>query len=63
MRAMSLDISGKDEEENELHFLRERLDVTNNLVMMLSKQLEDLKDNLASKRKNDERISFRVANQ
>lgn len=63
MRAMSLDSSDKVEEENELCFLKERLDITNNLVMCLSKQLEDLKDTLAAKRKNDERISFRVVNQ
>ncbi len=39
MRAMSLDNSGKEEEDNEMCFLRERLDVTNNLVLALSKQL------------------------
>lgn len=44
MRAMSLDSSEKEEEENELCYLRERLDTTNNLVLGLCKQLEELKD-------------------
>jgi hypothetical protein len=48
MRAMSLDKSGKEKEDNEMCFLRERLDVTNNLVLALSTQLDMLKDSVSS---------------
>ncbi len=47
MRAMSLDNSGKEEEDNEMCYLRERLDITSNLVLALSKQLEDLKETVS----------------
>ncbi len=46
MRAMSLDTLEKDEEHNELFVLKERLDFTNNLVLNLSKQLDELKDSV-----------------
>jgi len=52
MRAMSLDNSGKEEEDNEMCFLRERLDVTNNLVLALSKQLDELNDSVSSPRRS-----------
>ena len=42
MRAMSLDSQGKDEEDNEMSFIKERLELTNNLVLTLSKQVEEL---------------------
>ena len=44
MRAMSLDASGKTEEENELNQLKTRLELTNNLVLSLTKQLDDIKE-------------------
>ena len=46
MRAMSLDASGKVEEDNELNNLKIRLEFTNNLVVNLSKQLDDLKESV-----------------
>ena len=44
MRAMSLDASGKAEEDNELSNIKIRLDFTNNLVANLSKQLDELNE-------------------
>ena len=44
MRAMSLDTNQKEEEDNELNSLKMRLEFTNNIVINLSKQLEDLKE-------------------
>jgi hypothetical protein len=44
MRAISLDTSGKEEEENELCFLRKSLEIANGNVNNLGKQVEDLKD-------------------
>ncbi|RNA13117.1 inositol 1-4-5-trisphosphate receptor type 2 [Brachionus plicatilis] len=58
MRAMSLDSSNKDEEENELNQIKSRLDQTSNLVINLLKQLDELKENFADKRKNEERPSL-----
>ena len=46
MRAMSLDTSDKVEEDNELGSLKERLEFTNNLVLNLSKQLDELKESV-----------------
>ena len=46
MRAMSLDSTGKLEDDNELINLKKRLENTNNLVMTLSKQLDELKDSV-----------------
>ena len=44
MRAMSLDASGKAEEDNELSNIKIRLEFTNNLVASLSKQLDELNE-------------------
>ncbi len=44
MRAMSLDSHGKVEEENEINSLKDRLDLTNNLVLQLAKHLDDIKE-------------------
>lgn len=44
MRAMSLDASGKAEEDNELSNIKIRLEFTNNLVANLSKQLDELNE-------------------
>jgi hypothetical protein len=49
MRAMSLDTSDKVEEDNELGSLKERLEFTNNLVLNLSKQLDELKESVFTK--------------
>lgn len=44
MRAMSLDSYGKEEEDNEMNNLKVRLEFTNNIVLNLSKQLDELKE-------------------
>lgn len=44
MRAMSLDDSGKVEEENELNHIKKKLEATSSLVINLNKQLEELKE-------------------
>ncbi len=46
MRAMSLDSSEKDEEDNEINHLKQKFELTNNLVINLSKQLEELKESV-----------------
>ena len=46
MRAMSLDATTKDEEDNELNDLKLRLEFTNNLVVNLTKQLDELKESV-----------------
>jgi hypothetical protein len=43
MRAMSLDSYAKVEEDNELNNIKNKMEVTNNLVLLLSKQLTELK--------------------
>jgi hypothetical protein len=48
MRAMSLDSSEKDEEDNEINNLRLRFEQTSNLVVNLSKQLEELKESVSA---------------
>jgi hypothetical protein len=47
MRAMSLDASGKAEEDNELSNIKIRLEFTNNLVASLSKQLDELNERVS----------------
>lgn len=59
---MSLDSSGKVEEENELNNLKNKLEITNNLVANLVKQLEEIKDSVTNKRKNEERPSLKGLN-
>lgn len=46
MRAMSLDASGKVEEDNELNHVKSKLELTTNLVLNLSKQLEEIKESV-----------------
>jgi predicted RNase H-like nuclease (RuvC/YqgF family) len=41
---MSLDDANKTEEENEINYLKTKLDNTTNLVQNLNKQLDELKD-------------------
>lgn len=42
MRAMSLDSYEKEDEDSEINYLKNRLDATNNLVVQLAKQIEEL---------------------
>ena len=58
MRAMSLDTSGKDEEDNEMNSLKQRLDMTNNLVLILSKQLDELRDSVQNLRYDYEPLTI-----
>ena len=44
MRALSLDASGKADEDNEMLNLKNRLEITNNIVINLSKQLDEIKE-------------------
>ncbi len=44
MRAMSLDDANKIEEENEINYLKTKLDHTTELVHNLNKQIDELKD-------------------
>lgn len=46
MRAMSLDTFNKVDEDNEMNYMKERLEATNNLVLSLSKQIEELKESV-----------------
>lgn len=55
MRAMSLDTFNKVDEDNEMNYMKERLEATNNLVLSLSKQIEELKESIVEFRKNDNR--------
>jgi chaperonin cofactor prefoldin len=47
MRAMSLDSYGKEDEDNEINFLKNRLETTNSLVLALSKQIEQLSEKVS----------------
>jgi hypothetical protein len=44
MRAMSLDEKVEKEEENEINHLKTKINMTNDLVNNLNKQVEELKD-------------------
>ena len=46
MRALSLDEHIREEEDNDLNKLKKSLDVTNNLVLLLNKQIDELKDSV-----------------
>ena len=46
MRAMSLDSSSKVDEDNEINILRLKFEQTSNLVLLLSKQLEEIKESV-----------------
>ena len=46
MRAMSLDTSNKDDEDNELHQLRFKMDKTTELLINLSKQMDEIKESV-----------------
>jgi hypothetical protein len=49
MRAMSLDALNKVDEDNEMNSMKLKIEMTNNLVLNLSKQLEDLKESVRTK--------------
>jgi hypothetical protein len=49
MRAMSLDALNKVDEDNEMNSMKLKLELTNSLVLNLSKQLEDLKESVRTK--------------
>ena len=48
---MSLDSYGKEEEDNEMNNLKIRLEFTNNIVLNLSKQLDELKETVSERRR------------
>ncbi|XP_065813480.1 inositol 1,4,5-trisphosphate receptor type 2-like [Labrus bergylta] len=58
MRAMSLVSSEGDNEQNEMRSLQEKLDSTITLVMQLSGQLSELKEQMTEQRKNKQRLGF-----
>ncbi|RNA42187.1 inositol 1-4-5-trisphosphate receptor isoform X1 [Brachionus plicatilis] len=60
MRAMSLDKLDRSDEENEINFLKNKLEETNSMMSSLNKQLEEIKESLRDKRKPNEDLSFRV---
>jgi hypothetical protein len=53
MRAMSLDDQNKIEEENEIHHLKSKLEMTSNLMVNLNKQVEELKEMVRKFREMD----------
>jgi predicted nucleic acid-binding Zn-ribbon protein len=55
MRAMSLAAEEAEGEQNELRNLQHQLDTTNKLVMTLSQQLSELKDQMTEQRKQKQR--------
>lgn len=46
LRALSLDKLDRNDEENDVNYLKNRLEETNNLIINLSKQLEDIKESV-----------------
>ncbi|XP_042563423.1 inositol 1,4,5-trisphosphate receptor type 2 isoform X3 [Clupea harengus] len=58
MRAMSLVSSEGESEQNELRSLQEKLDGTMVLVIQLSGQLSELKEQMTEQRKNKQRMGF-----
>ncbi|KAG7279022.1 hypothetical protein CRUP_001963 [Coryphaenoides rupestris] len=58
MRAMSLVSSESDGEQNEMRCLQEKLDGTVTLVVQLSGQLAELKEQMTEQRKNKQRLGF-----
>ncbi|EDV24936.1 uncharacterized protein TRIADDRAFT_56365 [Trichoplax adhaerens] len=58
MRAMSLSVEEIDSEQNELRNLQNQLEATNTLVLNLSQQLNELKDQMMEQRKQKQRIGL-----
>jgi hypothetical protein len=46
MRALSLDEHIREEEDNDFNKLKKSLDMTNNLVLLLNKQIGEMKDSV-----------------
>ncbi|XP_029648662.1 inositol 1,4,5-trisphosphate receptor type 1 isoform X5 [Octopus sinensis] len=62
MRAMSLTAEESDGEQNELRNLQQQLDNTNKLVLTLSQQLIDLKEQMTEQRKQKQRYGLLHSN-
>ncbi|GCC19756.1 hypothetical protein chiPu_0018514 [Chiloscyllium punctatum] len=58
MRAISLVSNEGDSEQNEIRSLQDKLESTMNLVMQLSGQLSELKEQMTEQRKNKQRLGF-----
>ena len=58
MRAMSLSADDGEGEQNELRNLQHQLESTNKLVLTLSSQLSELKDQMMEQRKQKQRIGL-----
>ena len=56
MRAISLAVEDVDGEQNEWKTLQGQLDQTQKLVMALSSQLADLRDQMTEQRKHKQRM-------
>ncbi|XP_038666908.1 inositol 1,4,5-trisphosphate receptor type 2-like isoform X1 [Scyliorhinus canicula] len=58
MRAISLVSNEGDSEQNEIRCLQDKLELTMNLVVQLSGQLSELKEQMTEQRKNKQRLGF-----
>lgn len=58
LRAMSLAAEENEGEQNELRTLQSQLNTTNELVQLLSQQLNDLKEQMTEQRKQKQRKGF-----
>uniref|UniRef100_UPI00398F64F4 inositol 1,4,5-trisphosphate-gated calcium channel ITPR2 isoform X2 n=1 Tax=Pristiophorus japonicus TaxID=55135 RepID=UPI00398F64F4 len=58
MRAISLVSNEGDSEQNEIRSLQDKLETTMNLVIQLSGQLSELKEQMTEQRKNKQRLGF-----
>lgn len=58
MRAMSLAADDSEGEQNELRNLQQQLESTNKLVLNLSAQLTELKEQMTEQRKQKQRIGL-----
>ncbi|XP_078091388.1 inositol 1,4,5-trisphosphate-gated calcium channel ITPR2 isoform X5 [Mustelus asterias] len=58
MRAISLVSNEGDNEQNEIRSLQDKLELTMNLVVQLSGQLSELKEQMTEQRKNKQRLGF-----
>ncbi|XP_067860775.1 inositol 1,4,5-trisphosphate-gated calcium channel ITPR2 isoform X2 [Heptranchias perlo] len=58
MRAISLVSNEGDNEQNEIRTLQDKLELTMNLVVQLSGQLSELKEQMTEQRKNKQRLGF-----
>ena len=58
MRAMSLAADDSEGEQNELRTLQQQLETTTKLVVTLSSQLSELKEQMTEQRKQKQRIGL-----